>query len=201
MTRPDNFRVGTSPADVTAARGGIHYPEGSMSVTIIPEVGRTLYYYPGLYELCTRGPLAAKVVYVHGPTCVNLTVWDANGANSGRTSVELVQPGDPDPTHGGGFCRWMPWQVAQAETAARFEQVKRDIAAAPPGGISPERAAAKAADEMILRTAGKMEDGTGNGDDKGDPCPVAECGVKPSDPVGGPAPTADGPSASWVKKG
>jgi hypothetical protein len=56
---------------------------------------------------------------------VNLIVWDSNGCAQPTTSVELVQPGQPDPTHGGAFCRWMPYQVENAERAAKFGELTK----------------------------------------------------------------------------
>lgn len=56
---------------------------------------------------------AALIAFVHSDTCVNLAVFDSNGVSSGKTSVQLVNPGQPKPEFG-HFCEWMPYQVSQA---------------------------------------------------------------------------------------
>lgn len=57
-------------------------------------------------------PLPAIVIYVHNDYAVNLCVFDANGVPHGRSSVVLVQPGQPAPH--AGYCEWMPYQKSQA---------------------------------------------------------------------------------------
>lgn len=61
-------------------------------------------------------PFQATIVYVWGPSLVNLAYHDHNG-NPGRlTSAMLLQPGDTYPPCGGGtpYATWMPYQVAKA---------------------------------------------------------------------------------------
>lgn len=61
-------------------------------------------------------PLAAMVVHVWGDRMVNLVVFDSNGQQRPRTSVDLLQDDDAKP-EGGRFCSWMPYQVGQAKAA------------------------------------------------------------------------------------
>ena len=85
---------------------------GKPPAMIQPVIGRTLYYYPTELEGLAGygGPLAAKIVAVHGPNMVNLVVWDANGNGHGRASVEIVS----HEYKGEGVARWMPFSIAQA---------------------------------------------------------------------------------------
>lgn len=87
-----------------------------MAVTIKPEIGRTLYFYPAANNPLpgSPGPLAAKIVYVHSGTCVNLVVWDSNGDSRAFASVNLKQPGC-DVRPGEQYAAWMPFQVDAAE--------------------------------------------------------------------------------------
>lgn len=86
-----------------------------MATTIPPSPGRIVLYYPGPSESIARSggaPLAAIVCRVWSDTCINLTVFDANGNTHPRTSVTLVQPGVPVPAE--QHCTWMPYQIGQA---------------------------------------------------------------------------------------
>ena len=58
-------------------------------------------------------PLAAMVVHVWSDRMVNLVVFDSNGGQHQRTSVDLLQDEDPAPASG-RFCAWMPYQLGQA---------------------------------------------------------------------------------------
>jgi hypothetical protein len=70
------------------------------------------------------GKLAAIITNVHSDTCVNLTVFDANGCPFSRTSVHLVQAGGSVPAEE-PYCEWMPYQKGQAaKTEALEEQIK-----------------------------------------------------------------------------
>ena len=101
---------------------------------IQPTIGRKVWYWPtesdrGVNQY--RGsfnrppmeafddsqPCDATVVYVHSDRLVNLRVTDHNGNTHVRTSVTLVQPGDPEMSNGSsyGYATWMPYQVAQAK--------------------------------------------------------------------------------------
>ena len=58
-------------------------------------------------------PLAAMVVHVWSDRLVNLVVFDSNGGQHQRTSVDLLQDEDPAPASG-RFCAWMPYWLGQA---------------------------------------------------------------------------------------
>lgn len=77
-----------------------------------PTVGRIVLFHP-----TPDVTQAAIVAFVHSDTMVNLAVFDGNGATSGRTSVQLVAPGESKPEFG-MFCEWMPYQVGQAQKQA-----------------------------------------------------------------------------------
>ena len=80
---------------------------------IKPTVGRVVWFFDALVlDAPEPQPLAAMVTYVHSETMVNLVVFDANGVPTGRTSIELRQPGTTAPA--GPFCEWMLYQVGQA---------------------------------------------------------------------------------------
>jgi hypothetical protein len=85
---------------------------------IEPTVGRIVWYRqngPHIIIEHDDQPLAAIVAYVHSARMVNLTVFDANGVPSSRTSVQLVQEGDEVPPY--AYCEWMPYQKGQAAKA------------------------------------------------------------------------------------
>jgi len=95
---------------------------------IKPTIGRRVWYWPSAQDRdetehppqsrIQQGdksqPCDAGIVYVHSDRLVNLTVADHNGAMHARTSVTLVQEGDPIPE--GGYAQWMPYQVGQAKS-------------------------------------------------------------------------------------
>jgi len=88
---------------------------------ITPTVGRVLWFHPGLHDKISRNPdqpLAAHVAYVWSDTVVNLMVIDHDGSTHQRTSVRLLQDGEPTLV-GEECCEWMPYQksVAKGETA------------------------------------------------------------------------------------
>ena len=87
---------------------------------ILPTVGRVVLFTPSrltgdgrFAHIDGRKPLAAIVAHVFNDGLVNLAVLDSNGTPFSRTSVPLVQEGEPKPEHG-YFCEWMPYQTGQA---------------------------------------------------------------------------------------
>lgn len=88
---------------------------------INPTVGRVVHYFDSTEA--TR-PLAGVICYVHSDTMVNLTVFTQNGDPVGRTSVSLVQEGEPKPL--GHRCEWMPYQKGQAAKTEELEAAVRD---------------------------------------------------------------------------
>lgn len=80
-----------------------------------PSIGRIVHFHPrpGVTH-------AAIVTFVHSDTCVNLAVFDSNGGTEGKTSVQLVAPGQSKPEFG-FFCEWMPYQVEKAGTLIQAE--------------------------------------------------------------------------------
>jgi hypothetical protein len=97
------------------------------SAVIKPTVGRVVWYRPFEHDdmagVSGDQPLAAIVAHVWSDSCVNLAVFDANGVAHSRTSVLLVQDGEPKPA--AGFCEWMPYQKGQA---AKTEAVEKQLA-------------------------------------------------------------------------
>lgn len=101
------------------------------STVIKPTVGRVVWFHPfensGEANFARHQdgqPYAAIIAHVHGDRLVNLSVFDANGASHPRTSVALVQDGEPSP-RGGFYCEWMPYQKSQA---AKTEAVEKATA-------------------------------------------------------------------------
>lgn len=90
--------------------------------SITPTIGRVVWYFD---DELTPEPRAGIVAFVHSPSLVNLAVFNANGENIGRTSVPLVQDGDPHPA--GHRCEWMPYQKGQA---AKTEALEKQVAGA-----------------------------------------------------------------------
>jgi len=93
---------------------------------IKPTVGRVVLYTPNQGspdETLAKGTgkLAAIITNVWSDTCVNLAVFDANGIATNRTSVLLVQEGNPIPT-GGFYCEWMEHQKGQAAKTEELEE-------------------------------------------------------------------------------
>ena len=91
---------------------------------IKPTPGRVVWYHPSASDNFADphpDPCAAIVARVWSDTCVNLCVIDANGNTHSRTSVLLVQDGNPVPT-GGMWCEWMPYQKGQAAKADAAEK-------------------------------------------------------------------------------
>ena len=87
---------------------------------IKPTVGRVVLFTPpsNAAESGFTGysgqPMAALIAYVWSDYLVNLHVIDHSGVGHSRTSVPLVQEGDPKPEFG-YYCEWMPYQIGQAK--------------------------------------------------------------------------------------
>jgi hypothetical protein len=100
---------------------------------IEPTVGRVAWYWPDAYDMDRDGmvvsreadpqPLCAWVVFVHSARMVNLAVFDHNGVFFTRSSVTLLQDGDPIPSDG-RYAEWMPDQKGQAAQHEALEQQK-----------------------------------------------------------------------------
>jgi len=86
---------------------------------IKPTIGRVVWYRPNKYDdafaFYQVEPLAAMVVRVWNDRMVNLVVFDPNGLPLSRTSVRLIQEGDPIGSE--SYCEWMPYQLGQAKAA------------------------------------------------------------------------------------
>lgn len=85
---------------------------------IVPSVGRVVWFNqmtPGVFP-GSEGTCAAIVAKVWSDRMVNLCVIDANGNTLSRTSVPLVQEGDPEEKC--QHCTWMPFQVGQQKAQA-----------------------------------------------------------------------------------
>ena len=96
------------------------------AIKITPTVGRMVLYVPGDEEPIPHmpgEPLAALVAKVNDDGTLNLGIFDANGKNWPRTSVVLVQDGEPQPPP--PFCKWMAYQVGQA---AKTEALEKQLA-------------------------------------------------------------------------
>ena len=91
---------------------------------IKPTVGRVVWYHPA-GSTAEEQPLAALIAHVWSDTCVNLAVFDSNGAASHQTSVFLFQ-GDQTPPSS-QFAEWMPYQQGQA---AKTEALEKQLAEA-----------------------------------------------------------------------
>jgi len=95
---------------------------------IKPTIGRVVWFHPASNSNesgFAPAPICAAIVaYVHSDACVNLAVFDANGNSHSKTSVTLVQDGEPPPEYG-YYCEWMPYQKGQAaKTEALESQLK-----------------------------------------------------------------------------
>ena len=89
---------------------------------ITPTIGRKVWYWPTENDIKLdlmdsfdpNQPFDATVVFVHNLRKVNLFVMDHYGHADDRCGIPLIQPGDKKPD-GGGYCEWMPYQIAQAK--------------------------------------------------------------------------------------
>lgn len=86
--------------------------------SIVPTIGRKVWFYDnnsGMNRYSDNQAFDATVIYVWGPTCVNVRVTDHAGQTHVRTSVPLRDPQDGD-AHGKQIvATWMPYQVGQAK--------------------------------------------------------------------------------------
>ena len=86
---------------------------------IKPTVGRVVWYHPA-GSTAAEQPLAAIVARVWSDTCVNLAVFDSNGAASNQTSVFLFQGDGERPSS--CYAEWMPYQQGQAAKTEALEK-------------------------------------------------------------------------------
>lgn len=101
---------------------------------ITPTVGRVVWFTPYLAERFNdHQPWAAMVTRVWSDRCVNLGGFDPNGNPFARTSVTLLQEGDPIPTGNAMYAQWMPYQIGQAKAQAQDK-----IPAAVSGAQTPQ---------------------------------------------------------------
>lgn len=90
---------------------------------IKPTVGRTVLYVPLVsqcnetYAIVEGREHSAQIAYVFSDRLINIGAIDSNGRHFNKTSVPLVQPGDPIPKNT-DYCKWMDYQVEQAAKAA-----------------------------------------------------------------------------------
>ncbi len=85
-----------------------------MNQVIKPTVGRVVWFWDHKHRKDNgEQPEAAIVTYAWADRMVNLSVFDHNGEQRAETSVDLVQPGDSEPSH--HYCEWMPYQIGQAK--------------------------------------------------------------------------------------
>lgn len=108
-----------------------------------PSINSHLHFHPG--EGVTH---AAIVTAVHTDTCVSLAVFDSNGGTYSRTSVQLVEPGQPKPEFG-YFCEWMPDQV---------ERSRAPVPSPVPAAASMTFAVSKATADAMERIIQKIDE-------------------------------------------
>lgn len=90
---------------------------------IKPTIGRVVWYWPP-GRPHTEQPNAAIIAFVHDDQVINVAGFDHDGQLFSVHNVLLIQ--DPESygnPSGGGWCKWMPYQVGQAMRN---------------GGVSPE---------------------------------------------------------------
>lgn len=108
---------------------------------IKPTVGRKVWYRPSRQDLTgpvpmsmqgnpdyNPQPLDATVLAVWGDRCINIQVLDILGKPFTKTSVMLVQEGDPTPKtvddkEAYGYAEWMPYQLGQPARDAALAQL------------------------------------------------------------------------------
>lgn len=95
-------------------------------MVIKPTIGRRVWYWPSPHDVDIRTglgmtqndgdqPFDAGVAYVWSDRMVNVSVADHSGKVHWRTSVPLLQEGDPQPADGAPYCQWMPYQQGMAK--------------------------------------------------------------------------------------
>lgn len=132
-----------------------------MNPSIInPTVGRVVWFFPatnaaesGFARPDDGTPLAAIIARVWTDSCVNLTVFDANGVPHPRTSVRLVQDGQEGPVcH--GHCEWMPFQKGQAKAQNQTRQYTDGTTVTGPGtlpAMSPAQQDASVEQSLVAK--------------------------------------------------
>lgn len=101
---------------------------------IKPTIGRVVLFTPAGAKPEDQKQ-AALVAHVWSDTCVNLAIFDENGAAYNKTSVLLIQDDAPVPT-GGFYCEWMPYQKGQA---AKTEELENKLVKLKVGAFDPSR--------------------------------------------------------------
>jgi hypothetical protein len=88
---------------------------------IKPSIGRVVLYHPPFEpdSGSNERTFAAIICHVWSDTCVNLAVFDANGAAGNQTSVFLFQGDGERPSS--CYAEWMPYQLGQAAKTAELE--------------------------------------------------------------------------------
>lgn len=99
---------------------------------IRPTIGRIVWYWREPIHAEDAQPEAAKIVYVHNDSLVNLRVYDHNGGAAGCTSVVLRHEGEGVPSV--SYCEWMPYQKGQAAKTDAAESAARAANNAELGG-------------------------------------------------------------------
>jgi hypothetical protein len=85
---------------------------------IKPTIGRVVWFHPA-GSSPEEQPNAAIIAHVWSDTCVNLAIFDANGAASNQTSVFLYQDAGERPSS--QYAEWMPYQQGQAAKTEALE--------------------------------------------------------------------------------
>lgn len=89
---------------------------------IPPGVGRIVHFIH--FDVTTQQhdalPEAAIITAVHGDRCINCQTFGADGRNNNYSSMTLLQPGDVAPER--DYCRWMEYQIGQAQKAAELQR-------------------------------------------------------------------------------
>lgn len=86
---------------------------------IKPTIGRVVWYHP-VSSTEAEQPYAAIIAHVWSDTCINLAVFDSNGAAFNQTSVFLFQGEGEKPSS--QYAEWMPYQQGQAAKTEALEK-------------------------------------------------------------------------------
>lgn len=98
---------------------------------IKPTIGRVVWYHPSPADAVAKNPgdiHPALVTKVWSDSSINLAIFDSNGVPYPRTSVLLVQDGEPSPAS--GYAEWMPYQIGQAARTAQAEALAKGFSEA-----------------------------------------------------------------------